>query len=186
MFHDYTIGRSSPVWKVPDAALRARQTNRLYMLAQPKKIHPDYKPCRATQTLVSAAARKAVASSRLEDLAVPKNRPEIEGREWSVKHSALVVGSSERVTELAHAKTTPLGFMPDKVEVWKVSKGATKARPSKRIGDLAKPVIREIATNLPNPDAFIVKKSAQKAKCSERLAELSQPVLRGDKSVKSS
>lgn len=128
---------------------------------------------------MSSAAQKAAASPRTEDLSQPKKRSPIEGREWTIKQSALLSQASARVHELSHAKGVPIGFMPDKIEVWQVSKAALKARPSKRIDDLALPIKREIATNLPNSDAFEVSKAAQKAKCSDRLAELAQPIIRG-------
>lgn len=179
MFRDYTIGRSSPVWYVSNAALRAATNDRLLQLSQPKKFHSEYEPCRPVQTSVSRAAQKAVASPRVETLCTPKTRPNIEGREWTIKKGALSSRASQRVQELSHAKGVPLGFTPDKIQVWEVSKAALKAKPSKRIDDLASPIKREIATNLPNPDAFEVKKAAQKAKCSDRVAELAQPIMRG-------
>lgn len=179
MFRDYTIGRSSPVWCVTNAAMRAAANDRLLQLSQPKRFHSDYQPCRPVQTSVPLAAQKANASARIEALCNPKTRPSIEGREWTIKKGALSSRASQRVQELSHAKGVPLGFTPDKIQVWEVSKAALKAKPSKRIDDLALPIKREIATNLPNPDAFEVSKTAQKAKCSDRVAELAQPIIRG-------
>ena len=179
MFRDYTIGRSSPVWKVSSAAQKAAANDRLAQLSQPKKFHSDYEPCRPVQTTVTPAAQKATASPRTETLCTPKMRPTIDGREWTIKKSALLSRASPRVHELSHAKGVPLGFTPDKIEVWQVSKAALKAKPSKRIDDLALPIKREIATNLPNADVFEVSKAAQKARCSDRVAELAQPIMRG-------
>ena len=179
VFRDFTIGRSSPVWNVSNAAMKASPSERLVYLSQHKKFHTDYKPCRPVQTTVSLAAQKASASERIENLSVAKKRPTIVEREWIIKKGALTSRASQRVQELSHSKGVPLGFTPDKVEVWQVSKAALKAKPSKRIDDLALPIKREIAANLPNPDAFEVSKAAQKARCSDRLAELAQPIIRG-------
>ena len=181
VFRDFTIGRSSPVWNVSNAAMKASPKERLVRLSQPKQFHADYEPCRPVQTTVSLAAQKASASERTENLSIPKKRPVIVEREWTINKGALSSRTTERVHELAHAKGVPLGYMPDKTKVWEVSKGALKAKPSKRIDDLALPIKREIATNLPNPDAFEVKKAAQRAKCSERVAELAQPIIREQK-----
>jgi len=178
VFRDYTIGRSSPVWYVSNAAMTAATNERLLQLSQPKKFHSEYEPCRPVQTFVTRAAQNAVASPRVESLCTPKTRPNIEQREWTIKKAALLSRASPRVQELSHAKGAPLGFTPDKIHVWEVSKAALKAKPSKRIDDLALPTKREIATNLPNPDAFGVKKAAKKAKCSDRVAELAQPITR--------
>ena len=179
MFRDYTIGRSSPVWDVSNAAMKVAPNERLIQLAQPKKFHTEYEPCRPVQTTVSLPAQKAVASERTENLSMPKKRPTIVEREWTIKKGALSSRASQRVQKLASAKGVPLGYTPDKVKVWEVSKAALKAKPSKRIDDLALPTKREVATNLPNPDAFEVKKAAQRARCSDRVAELAQPILRG-------
>ena len=179
MFRDFTIGRSSPVWRVSNAAMKASPNERLTRLSQPKGFHVEYEPCRPVQTTVSIAAQKASASGRTETLSLPKQRPNIVEREWIIKKGALSSRASERLQELAHAKGVPLGYTPDKTRVWEVSKAALKAKASKRIDDLALPIKREIATNLPNPDAFEVKKAAQRARCSERVAELAQPIVRG-------
>ena len=161
------------------AAKGASTKDRLVQLSQPKKWHSDYVPCRPVQTTISQAAQRTSPSSRIENLSTPKQRPNIEAREWTIKKGALKARATERVLELSHAKGVPLGFTPDKIEVWEVSKAALKARPSKRINDLALPIKRAIATNLPNPEAFEVKKAAQRATCTERLAELAQPTIRG-------
>ena len=124
VFHDYSIGRSSPVWNVKRAALNISPTGRLTDLSQPKKTHPQYVPGKSVQTVISKAAKRASASDRLETLASPKNLPNIVEREWSVKKGALRAKPSERVTELANPKQVPAGFIPDKIdwEIWQVSR----------------------------------------------------------------
>ncbi|XP_074617582.1 uncharacterized protein LOC141876735 [Acropora palmata] len=179
VFRDFSIGRSSPIWKVSNAALKASPNERLIHLSQPKRFHADYEPCRPVQTDISIAAQKASPTERTEQLSLPKQRPDIVEREWTITRGALSTRASKRMQELAQAKGVPLGYTPDKTRVWEVSKGALKAKPSKRLDDLALPIKREIATNLPNPDAFEVKKAAQNARCSERVAELAQPIIRG-------
>ena len=159
--------------------MRASPKERLVRLSQPKRFHVDYEPCRSVQTTVSLAAQKASASERTENLSMPKKRPIIVEREWTINKGALASRATQRVQKLAHAKGVPLGHMPDRTKVCEVSKGALKAKPSKRIDDLSLPIKREIATNLPSPDAFEVKKAAQRAKCSDRVAELAQPIIRG-------
>lgn len=177
VFKDFTIGRASPIWAIKKG--RMKPNNRLVQLSQPKQLHPDYQPCKSTETLVTSSARSAACSSRLDMLSEPKKRTELPPREWKIGKSPLTVQtSSERIVRLSNPRGYAQGFMPDNFESWRVSKAAIGAKPSDRVEELSKPMVREIASNLPRADAFIVSMAAQKATCSERIVELSQPVKR--------
>ncbi|XP_031566816.1 testicular haploid expressed gene protein-like [Actinia tenebrosa] len=176
VFKDFTIGRSSPIWGIKKGKMKPN--NRLVQLSKPKQLHPDYQPCKNTETLVAPSAKTAACSSRLDTLSEPKKRTEPPPREWKIEKSSLTAQPSERIVRLSNPRGYAQGFLPDNFESWRVSKAAIEAKPSGRVEELSKPMVREIASNLPRADAFVVSMAAQKATCSERIAELSQPVKR--------
>lgn len=180
VFHDYSIGRSSPVWKVSDAARRAQRKEHLTRLAKPRKMHPEYLPAKLAIPIITRAAREATPSERIEELARFTPRPPTTETEWRVKPSALNCQPSDRVLELSRPRPLPNGYLPCKTagEIWKVSPNARKATPSERVEELSKPIIRTIATNLPRSDAFLVSEVAKKAKATDRIIELAQPIVR--------
>lgn len=180
-YHDYSIGRSSPLWTVSDAAKHAQRKARLNQLATPRPMHPEYQPPKPAIPVITKAAMEAIPSDRLEALARASRRTINVESEWTVKESALNYRPSERILELSRPRPFANGYMPCKSpdETWRVSASARKASISDRIEELSKPQVRTVGTNLPRTDAFVVSESAKKAKASNRIVELSQPVSRG-------
>lgn len=180
VFHDYSIGRPSPVWNVSNAARRAQRKKHLTRLAQPRKMHPEFRPPKSAIPIITRAAMEATASGRIEQLARVTPRPATAEAEWSVKPSALNCQPSERVLELSRPRPLTSGYQPCKTagEIWKVSSNARKATLSERVQELSKPIIRTVATNLPRSDAFLVSEAAKKATATDRTVELAQPILR--------
>lgn len=54
----YSCGRSSVIWDVKPAAKKATATNRVRVLAEPKKIHQDYKENMWVPSMIKTYTRK--------------------------------------------------------------------------------------------------------------------------------
>ena len=180
---NYTLGcgRSSPIWEVSDKAKNAAQRVEVSRLAEPKKTHPSYNPCRDVQWPVSANARRGDATARTEILARPKDRKEGHIRDpiWLVKKSTLTAAASGRIQELSKPKQLPDGFLPNRDVEWKIPRTALKTFTTERMKLLSQPIVRDAMDHVQfNPDAFKVQDSAKRAKISSRVNELSQPVQR--------
>lgn len=133
---------------------------------------------------MSTTARRAVSSTRVEQLARPKTREDGLVREpaWLVSSASRRAVASARVQELAKPKQTVEGYLPCKEVEWAINRGTLRVTASERTQTLAKPIIRESMDHLQfNPDAFSVSESARKANPSQRIVELAQPLLRGHK-----
>ena len=180
-YHDYSIGRSSPLWTVSDAAKNAQSKSRLEELSSPRPMHPEYQPPKPAIHIITRAAKEALPTDRIEELSRASQRIINMENEWRVKGSALNYRPSERILELSRPRSFANGYMPCKTpyETWRVSPNARKASTSERVDELSRPHIRTVATNLPRTDAFTVSETAKKAKASNRILELSLPVIRG-------
>ena len=143
-------------------------------------MHPEYQPPKPAIPVITKAAKEALPSERLEELAKATKRIINMENDWKVKESALLYKPSERIVELSRPRPFATGYMPCKTpdETWRVSVNARKASTSDRVEELSKPHIRTVASNLPRTDAFTVSEAAKKAKASNRIVELSQPVVR--------
>ena len=180
----FGCGRSSPIWHVSEAAKTAEERERTLQLAQPKKTHSLYQPERCVAWPVSAGARRAVASARVEHLARPKSRNDglLRDPMWRVSSASRRVVASARVHELARPKQLAEGYQPCRDTEWAVPRGALRGAPSERVQVLSKPIIRETMDHVQfNPDAFTVSEAAKKAAISQRIVELAQPLSRGHK-----
>ena len=180
-YHDYSIGRSSPIWTVSNAAKNAERKSRLLQLATPRPMHSEYQPSKPTIPVITKAAMEALPSERIEELAKASKRIINMENEWIIKESALNYKPTERILELSRPRPFANGYMPCKTpdETWRVSQSARKASTSDRVEELSRPHIRTIGTNLPRTDAFTVSEAAKKAKASNRILELSLPIVRG-------
>ncbi|XP_028414773.1 testicular haploid expressed gene protein-like [Dendronephthya gigantea] len=180
-YHDYSIGRSTPLWTVSDAAKNALRKSRLMELSKPRPMHPEYQPPKPAIPVITKAAKEASPSERLDELAKASKRIINMENEWRVKMSALNYKPSERILELSRPRPFANGYLPCKTpdETWRVSPNARKASTSDRVDELSRPQVRTVGTNLPRTDAFVVSDAAKKAKASDRIVELSQPVVRG-------
>lgn len=137
-------GRSSPIWEVSEAAMNAEERPRTNELARSKKAHSQYEPPKPLPTPVSANARKARASPRVEQLARPKSRKDVEMRnpEWAVSKAAIKAVPRQRIVELAQAKQLPSGYREPLEPNRPVSRPALRSAPTERIQMLARPVTR--------------------------------------------
>jgi len=85
---------------------------------------------------------------------------------------------SERIVELARAKSYKEGYVGNSTPFWPISKAARRANASTRVSELSTPISRKEADTL-NPEAFTVNQNAIKFPyTSERISELSQPIKR--------
>lgn len=69
----FSCGRSSPVWKVTQAARHAVSSPRIDILSRPKQFHVQFIGDRPVRTIVSRGAAKAMTTERLESLSRPKD-----------------------------------------------------------------------------------------------------------------
>ncbi|XP_074613423.1 uncharacterized protein LOC141873340 isoform X2 [Acropora palmata] len=180
----FSCGRSSPIWSVREAAKTAEEREYTLRLSLPKKAHPQYQPEREVPWPVSKTARRALSSTRVEQLSRPKTREDGPVREsaWRVSSASRRAVASARVQALAKPKQTVEGYLPCKEVEWAINRGTLRVTASERTQTLAKPIIRESMDHLQfNPDAFAVSESARKANPSQRIVELAQPLLREHK-----
>ena len=137
---------------VTDGALFTLPTNRVKQLAEPK-THPELRIKGESEwdwsewkSDLTAAAKNAKASERVEYLARPKTAPETyqPAREvqWPVSASAKGIQASERLQKLARHKNkgTWEDYDPN---AYSVSLGAKHAHASPRINELSHPLPRK-------------------------------------------
>lgn len=150
-------------------------------LAEPKKSHQDYLPERPVMWPVSEAAKRAVTSSRVEQLACPKKRSDGPFREpmWRVSSGSRRAVATPRILELSRHKQTVEGYKSCREVEWVIPRSALRTIASERTQALSKPLARESMDHLQfNPDAFTVSKAAKKAKPTGRINELAEPLTR--------
>ena len=137
-------GRSSPIWEVSEAAKSAEERPRTNELARSKKAHMAYEPPQPLPTPVSANAKRARASPRIEQLARPKSRKDAEMRDpqWMVSKAAIKAVPRQRILELAQAKQPASGYRGPLEPSRPVSRPALRSAPTERIQMLARPVTR--------------------------------------------
>ncbi|XP_013924277.1 PREDICTED: testicular haploid expressed gene protein-like [Thamnophis sirtalis] len=179
--------RISPVWPISSSTLSCKASHRILILAQARGIHPNFKFPEQTEREISKAARRAEATPRLQQLAHPVVRKQLQFYENTcmeapirqIPLTTLQAVPSPRLLELARPKTIPSESAIDRSPEWPVSAAAKQAVASPRLMELSHPANRA-PTNLVqfNPDAFIVKESAKRAFCTERVKTLAQPITR--------
>jgi len=170
---------------VSKAAKNATATERLIHLAVPKKESPLFLGGREVETVVTSAAKKAVCSSRTEELSKPKNHSNdhyfIENRKpehpiTKVTKSALKYQVSGRIQQLAKHNEFSKDFTPPNLKFWVVKRSALKTKCPERFEVLAKPIARNSMEEAQlKSNAFMVSEAAKKAKCSARLESLATP-----------
>lgn len=137
-------GRSSPIWEVSEAARNAEERPRTNELARSKKEHGKYEPPKPLPTPVSANAKRARASPRIDQLSRPKSRKDTEMRDpqWAVSKAATKAVPRQRILELAQAKQPTSGYREPLRPDRPVSRPALRSAPTERIQMLARPVTR--------------------------------------------
>ncbi len=85
----FSCGRSSPIWNVSGGARNAGDRPRTEDLSRAKALHNEFLANRPVQTTIPPAALRAQSTSRLENLASPKSRPEgpFRAPDWPVSPS---------------------------------------------------------------------------------------------------
>lgn len=140
---------------ISDNALQTHPTNRLQQLAEPKtfpelqiKLDSEWDWSEWKSDL-TAGAKQAKASERIEYLARPKTTPSTyqpaKGVQWPVSTSTKSIQASERLQKLARPKNKGSweDYDPD---TYRVSVGAKHAHASPRISELATPIPRKCST----------------------------------------
>lgn len=137
-------GRSSPIWEISNAAMHAEERPRTNELARPKKVHGEYEALKTLPTSVSKNSKRARASTRIEKLALPKSRKDIEIRDpkWAVSTAAMKAVPKQRILELAQAKQHATGYQEPLQSYRPVSRPALKSAATERIKILARPITR--------------------------------------------
>ncbi|XP_064652307.1 sperm microtubule associated protein 2-like [Lineus longissimus] len=137
---------------VPDSALNATASVRLEQLAQPKKHHllpiidPKQWDWSDWEDRVSGAAKKAVATPYLENLAMSKMPHSLyQGQrpvQWNVQDTAKKASASFRVVQLSRPRSR--GTINDDYDPYKVTMAAKHAMATPRITELCAPIPRKI------------------------------------------
>ncbi|KAK2173768.1 hypothetical protein NP493_850g01013 [Ridgeia piscesae] len=95
-----------PMWQIPTPAKSATPTLRLTELSKHKVIPDEYKQPYSPAREISAAAKRAVASTRVSELSSPAIRDAMDKVQFNaqafvVSEAALKARASNRITELA-------------------------------------------------------------------------------------
>lgn len=137
---------------VKSGALRANASDRLVQLSLPKKgatsavMEEPETPYNEGITQISSAALKAVASSRIETLAMEKQthasyQPPCPVQSI-VNPKTMNAKASAHICILARPKDRK--ELEENPNVWKVTAGAKAAQASQRISELATPIARKV------------------------------------------
>ena len=154
-FHPSYQPCKSVMTMIADDTLFALPTNRLKELAKPK-TNPELKIKEESEwdwsewkSDLTAAAKSAKSTERVEHLARPKTAPATyqpaREVEWRVGASAKTIQASERLQKLARPKNK--GNWEDyDPNAYTVSLGAKHAHASPRINELSNPLPRKCST----------------------------------------
>ncbi|XP_058030228.1 testicular haploid expressed gene protein-like isoform X1 [Ahaetulla prasina] len=137
--------RISPVWPISSSALCCKASTRILTLAQARSIHPNFKFPEQSEREISKAARRAEATPRLQQLAQPVVRKQIQFYENTsmeapirqIPLTALQAVPSPRLLELARPKVIPCESAMDRSPEWPVSAAAKQAVASPRLTELS-------------------------------------------------
>ena len=119
LHNEYSGDRPSPIWDVSTASRTHTPTLRTFDLARAKTMHMEYRPCRSVETAICPAAKRAVASARIERLSNPKKDKRSGGEErceewgqpaWNISRSAKNATATEHLENLAVAKVSSIGM----------------------------------------------------------------------------
>uniref|UniRef100_A0A3B1IRY5 Sperm microtubule associated protein 2 n=1 Tax=Astyanax mexicanus TaxID=7994 RepID=A0A3B1IRY5_ASTMX len=149
--NSYTTAFRSPEWKVSAAALKARPSDRLCSLAEPRMPVDGWQPPRPLLPIINKAVKTAVASSRICQLAHPK-KPKQHHPQYSpdrpvsspLAKCVLEAVASERLQMLATPK--PRKPLFEGYDFYTVSLAARAATASPRLQELALPPARRCRT----------------------------------------
>ncbi|KAL5021362.1 hypothetical protein ScPMuIL_000517 [Solemya velum] len=177
----YSCGRSSPIWDVKKQAMLGPDRSLTTSLATPKSTHKDFLASRQIETIIPPAAITTNPSERIQELALPKKRPQgpFRSPEWNIGAAAKNSAATSRCLELARPKGVTEGYLPAREVEWQVPRAAKRASTTNRIHELSKPIIRASMDHVQfDPDAFIVKETALKGIVPRRVEELAVPIQR--------
>lgn len=175
--------RPTPEWTVSQGAKQAAASERLTTLGRHREVNPNHLMERSPYMYASIPAQSATASSRVEQLAVPKDRKdkfEVEEKEWGqffhVSDPAMKYKATERIEQLSESKKYNKDFKGEKPVQWPVSEQALKALASLRLQQLSRPRSRTMIRD--EFDPYKVSPAARKTRPTPRLEELSVPISR--------
>ncbi|KAM5237898.1 sperm microtubule associated protein 2 [Ctenodactylus gundi] len=169
----YNNNRTSPAWPVPRSTLEHSASSRLKELATPR-VRKDMWSIHVSEvSQVSRAARMAVPSPRILQLAKPRApAPLLE--EWDpMPKPKPHVSDYNRLIQLAMPKAQSDKCIPDRSPRWEVLDAAKKAVASERIISLAQPKARKNLNEAYNP--YYISPASLMARASPRLYELATP-----------
>ncbi|KAG9278631.1 testicular haploid expressed gene protein [Astyanax mexicanus] len=170
--------RRSPEWKVSAAALKARPSDRLCSLAEPRMPVDGWQPPRPLLPIINKAVKTAVASSRICQLAHPK-KVSCPSMTQTCSSSEICLSSakfSARTYLLASPKQHHPQYSPDRPVSSPLAKCVLEAVASERLQMLATPKPRKPLFE--GYDFYTVSSAARAATASPRLQELALPPAR--------
>lgn len=185
--------RPNPIWQVSPAAMKASPTNRLESLSYPKPFHKDYEPPKSVFSIVTAGAKSANPSKRVETLARHKNSVALPTNQslwdWSEWHSRVTSATkraspTDHILRLSLPRRTPGGYKECRDVQWTISETTLKALPSLRIQQLARPKSRSQFIDHYDDNAYKVSSAAKHAQSTPRTQELCVPLPRKVKQKK--
>nr|XP_058918448.1 testicular haploid expressed gene protein [Kogia breviceps] len=138
----YNNNRTTPIWPISRSALEYRASSRLRELATPKVRDNIWSVHMSEVSQVSRAARMAIPSPRIIQLAKPR-APAALLEEWDpMPKPKPHVSDYNRLLHLAMPKAQSDKCVPDRDPCWAVLEATKKAVASPRIVSLAKPKVR--------------------------------------------
>ncbi|CAH1259320.1 THEGL [Branchiostoma lanceolatum] len=192
----YSCGRASLIWEVSPLAMTAESTERVRVLAHPKKPPPEYQKDRPENEFscgrvspiwtVADGAKRCPSRDRSDQLARAKTpHQHYTGNkevETLVPRPAQLAVATPRVEDLARPKSRPAGLFLDpghpEQSIWKVNGKARTVSATQRLLELSKP--KGLADGFVNNRevAWPVSRSARRNQPTERLGQLSIPIIR--------
>ncbi|XP_068090174.1 sperm microtubule associated protein 2 [Hyperolius riggenbachi] len=170
--------RPSPIWPVKSSALVVVPSPRVEELAQAKPVSQYWVEDRSAYSVVTEGAKKAFASARVAELAMPKNcmdrsvpsTPNSMEEEEESPTSKNMVACTARIEALAVSKTEHPHFQHDLPVQRAVSASALHSQASDRVCQLAKARIRK--SLFEGYDPYRISPAAKHVEASPRIIEL--------------
>ncbi|XP_066576316.1 sperm microtubule associated protein 2 like isoform X2 [Amia ocellicauda] len=175
-----TWGNQESIWPVSYPALTAKPTERIQLLANPKK---DFSLGAEEWRKSPTTALQIITSEQLERLSRPKRRTNSYHEHscpiWHISPRAMTCQMPLRVSQLAHPKTNHPDFKIDREVETCISQSAKRARITPRLEHLALPRIRGnnmfFCVGQPEEAIRPVSKSASRVSANPRTEELAKP-----------
>ncbi|XP_042198804.1 neurofilament medium polypeptide [Callorhinchus milii] len=181
---DYEPNRPSPIWPVPESAMKVVTTQKTRELAQPRVVNKDWKQDRSPYSEASVGPN-VPPSFRLQKLAEPKTYSSTSERPaymfdnqyvTQVSPAAKYVTATPRLVELSKPKGTHKDFVQNKPMEQPVSPYALTYEAGERTKALAVP--RKYVALAKENDIFQISEAAKHAVASQRTLELAAPLPR--------